>query len=144
MSEVCLGCGCTQSVAEIKAEYPEAVSCCPEREMISTRLANRIEAQAKEIAELENHIADAGKMVEAQAKEIAELRAALSKVRGAIIMGRHNGSATVRLQRVTNPIIDGALRSFKQTGGVNERFIGAATDGRASPVYEQHLPGECL
>src|ERR1035437_1332079 len=32
----CSGCGTTESIEEIRARYPRALSCCPERKMVAT------------------------------------------------------------------------------------------------------------
>lgn len=29
----CAGCGSTETIAEIRAKHPQAISCCPERDM---------------------------------------------------------------------------------------------------------------
>lgn len=31
----CTGCGTTRTIKEIKARYPKALSCCPERKMVA-------------------------------------------------------------------------------------------------------------
>lgn len=32
--KICTGCGCTKELNEIRALYPGALSCCPERHMV--------------------------------------------------------------------------------------------------------------
>ena len=32
---ICTGCGSTKSIEQIRAEHPSALSCCPERKMVS-------------------------------------------------------------------------------------------------------------
>lgn len=29
----CTGCGSTETIAEIRAKHPQAIACCPERDM---------------------------------------------------------------------------------------------------------------
>jgi hypothetical protein len=37
----CSGCGTTDSIEEIRARHPEALSCCPERRMVLTCLCGK-------------------------------------------------------------------------------------------------------
>ena len=36
--KICTGCGSVESLPQIKARHPNAVSCCPERKMVQHRL----------------------------------------------------------------------------------------------------------
>ena len=51
----CTGCGSTETIEEIRAKYPQAISCCPERDMQddgTPSLEARIERLEKIIAHL--------------------------------------------------------------------------------------------
>lgn len=38
MTLICAGCGSTDTIEELRAKHPKALSCCPEREMIPAPL----------------------------------------------------------------------------------------------------------
>ena len=39
VGQMCLGCGSTMSYERLKEMYPQAISCCPEREMVNVYTA---------------------------------------------------------------------------------------------------------
>jgi hypothetical protein len=53
-SAECVGCGSTKSLAQIRADAPQAVSCCPERAMRAPGSALDLAALIREVDELPN------------------------------------------------------------------------------------------
>jgi hypothetical protein len=50
----CSGCGCTKTIEQVRFEYPEALSCCPERDMVpAATWMKRAEAAEARLAEVE-------------------------------------------------------------------------------------------
>lgn len=106
---VCEGCGTTKSVAEIRAEHPRALSCCPERKMMPPALAEARNRAAQAEAERDELTARVAELEGARDK----LREALRAATGYLLNAKIDLETGARKQTAINTI-EGGLKMTRR------------------------------